>query len=189
MARRRMLDTYDTAQNSGPYDEYPVLPEGVDPQLHLSKNDRPQPFHLTCEKDCMLVQMSGKARVEIRDSSVRFFDLVPGDYAYIPAGTPHRIVPTETSILYRYKAEHAGLEAVAFYCDQCAGLLYKETWDTAEEIPQAAYLRTVKEFNISEDIRRCESCDSVHPPIDLNGYRWEAVAHELSMPQSEEAAW
>ena len=187
MPRRRMLDTFDTAKELGPYDEYPVLSEGVDPQLHLSVNDRPQPFHLTCEKDCVLVQMSGKARVEMRDSSVLYFNLVPGDYAYVPAGTPHRIVPSEPSIQYRYKAEQAGLEAVSFYCDACGTVLLKDTWDTAEELPQTAYLRVVTAFNADESVRHCSRCGHAAAPVDLTGYRWGAIAEELAAPQTEEA--
>lgn len=189
MPRRRMLDTFDTAKDLGPYDEYPVLSEQVDPQLHLSVNDRPQPFHLTCEKDCMLVQMSGKARLELRDSSVLFFDLVPGDYAYVPAGTPHRIIPSEPSIQYRYKAEHAGLEAVTFYCEACGTSLLKDTWDTAEELPQAAYLRVSSAFSADAALRRCTHCAHENPPVDLTGYRWREIVEELNSPQAEEAAW
>lgn len=187
MPRRRMLDTFDTAKDLGPYDEYPVLTEGVDPQLHLSVNDRPQPFHLTCEKDCVLVQMSGKARLEMRNSSVLYFNLVPGDYAYVPAGTPHRILPSEPSIQYRYKAEHAGLEAATFYCDACGTVLLKDTWDTAEELPQAAYLRAVTTFNADESVRQCAQCRHSNPAIDMNGYRWGAIVEELSAGVTEEA--
>ena len=189
MPRRRMLDTFDTAKDLGPYDEYPVLSEGVDPQLHLSVNDRPQPFHLTCGKDCILVQMSGKARLEMRDSSVLHFNLVPGDYAYVPAGTPHRIVPSEPSIQYRYKAEHAGLEAATFYCDACGTMLLKDTWDTADEVPQAAYLRVVTTFNADESVRRCSHCGHANPAVDLAGYRWQAIVEELAEPAEAEAAW
>ena len=189
MPRRRMLDTFDTAKDLGPYDEYPVLSEGVDPQLHLSVNDRPQPFHLTCGKDCVLVQMSGKARLEMRDSSVLHFNLVPGDYAYVPAGTPHRIVPSEPSIQYRYKAEQAGLEAVTFYCDSCGTTLLKDTWDTAVEVPQAAYLRVTTTFNADESVRHCAHCGHDNPPVDLSPYRWKAIVEELSAPQEAEAAW
>lgn len=187
MPRKHMLDTYEVGKDAGPYDEYPVLVEGVDPQLHLSRNDRPQPFHLTCEKDCLLVLMSGKARVEMKDSSVLYFELVPGDYAYIPAGTPHRIVPAESSIMYRYKAEQAGLEAISFYCETCAQPLLRETWDTAEELPQAAYLRITSTFNADEALRRCDN-GHVHPPIDLGDYRWQAIVEELSVKESE-SAW
>ncbi len=185
-----MLDTFEAAKESGPYDEYPVLPAGIDPQLHLSLNDRPQPFHLVCEKDTVLVQMSGKAKVEMRDSSVLSFNLVPGDYAYIPAGTPHRILPSEPSIQYRYKAEHCGLEAASFYCESCGELLLQDTWDTAVELPQAAYLRVVETFNGDEALRKCTKCSTVQAPVGLAGYRWREIVDELSAPQVEtEAAW
>ena len=187
MPRKRMLDTFDTAKELGPYDEYPVLSKGVDPQLHLSVNDRPQPFHLTCGKDCIIVQMSGSARLELRDSSVLYFDLVPGDYAYVPAGTPHRIMPAEPSIQYRYKAEEAGLEAVAFYCDGCGQILMKQVWDTAQELPQAGYLRAVATFNADERVRTCGTCGHRSPTVDLTGYRWREIVDELTETETEEA--
>jgi 3-hydroxyanthranilate 3,4-dioxygenase len=187
MPRGKMLDTFEAAEKAGPYDEYPVLTGEVDPQLHLSRNDRPQPFYLTCEKDCVLVQMSGNAFVDMRDSSVLRFKLVPGDYAYIPGGTPHRITPTQDSAQYRYKARDAGLEAISFYCSACDGLLYRETWDTSGEVPQAAYLRVTERFNGEPELRTCAGCAHESPPIDLRGFRWRQIAEELS--QEEESAW
>ena len=87
MARKRMFFTFKEAVERGPFDEYPVLPEETDPQLHLSRNDRVQPFYALCGKDTVIVQMSGTGRVEFRDASVNFFDLEVGDFVYVPAGT------------------------------------------------------------------------------------------------------
>src|SRR6185312_11278829 len=90
---------------------------GIDPQLHLSRNRVKQPFFLICEQDTMLAQMSGEARVEFRAGPVRYFDMTVGDFVYVPAGTPHRIVPKTESVHLRYKAEKPGLEAVAWYSE------------------------------------------------------------------------
>ena len=57
----------------------------------------------------------------------------------MPAGAPHRIVPTETSIMMRYKQMHAGLEGVAWYCDRCDAEVYREVWDTATALSQLKY--------------------------------------------------
>lgn len=46
MERKRMLQVFKEARHAGPYDEFPVLLEEIDPQLFLSRNDRPQPFFL-----------------------------------------------------------------------------------------------------------------------------------------------
>jgi 3-hydroxyanthranilate 3,4-dioxygenase len=175
-----MLDTFQAAQTSGPYDEYPVLPAEVDPQLTLSRNDRPQPFYLTCAKDCVLAQMSGSGRLLMRDSAVRYFDLIPGDYVYVPAGTPHRMMPSETSIQYRFKAANSGLEAVSFYCEACNQELHTVTWDTEQQSPQAGYLRATSNFNASPEQRTCSKCGAVHPAIDLAGFRWAEIATELT---------
>lgn len=188
MPRRRMLDTFQTAETSGPYDEYPVLPDDVDPQLTLSRNDRPQPFFLTCAKDCVLAQMSGKGRLVMRDSAVRYFDLIPGDFIYVPAGTPHRMLPSEPSIQYRYKAANSGLESVAFHCEGCDHELHAETWDTAAETPQAGYLRATSAFNAAPASRTCSKCGAVHPEVDLAGYRWAEIAADLKSA-GDDADW
>ena len=178
MSRKRMLHTFKEAAGRGPYDEYPVLPPEVDPQLHLSRNDRPQPFFLICEKDCVLIQMSGKGKVEFRDSSVLWTSMVPGDFVYVPARTPHRILPEEPSVQHRYKARVAGFEAVCWYCPDCGKRIAIDKWDTAVELPQEAYLRAVRAFNDDAARRRCV-CGTVHPAIDLAPYRWEEIAREL----------
>ena len=41
MPRRRMQQTFKLAAGVGFFDEYPVLPDGVDPQLTMSRADRP----------------------------------------------------------------------------------------------------------------------------------------------------
>src|ERR1700684_4697589 len=91
MNRRRMLHPFKA--ELGEYEDAAVLPVDTDPQLYLSRNRRPQPFHLICSKDNVLSLMSGGAHVHLRDSSVNRFRMDVGDHVYIPAGTPHRIVP------------------------------------------------------------------------------------------------
>jgi len=179
MARKRMLQTFREAEQRGPYDEYPVLPQDVDPQLHLSRNDRPQPFHLVCEKDTVLVQMSGRGRVEFRDSSVRWFTATPGDFIYVPGGTPHRFLPDGVAAQYRYKAAVAGREEVRWYCEACDGLLASDSWDTAVELPQEGYLRATRAFNADAAVRTCADCGAEHPMVDLTPYRWGEIAAEI----------
>ncbi len=178
MSRKRAFNTFKEAEGRGPYDEYPVLAADVDPQLHLSRNDRPQPFFLICEKDCVLVQLSGKGRVEFRDSSMLWTAAVPGDFIYIPARTPHRFLPDEPSTQYRYKAIVPGLEGVCWYCPECGKRIGEEIWDTAKELPQEGYLRASTAFNEEPARRRC-ACGFEHPTIDLAPYRWAEIAREL----------
>jgi 3-hydroxyanthranilate 3,4-dioxygenase len=184
-----MAQAFDQAKTRGPYDDYPVLSAGIDPQLCLSRNDRPQPFYLICQKDCVLVQMSGKARIRFQGSSVNYFDAVPGDHIYVPAGTPHRIEPAGEVIQYRIKAEHSGLEAVEWYCERCNSDLWRFTWDTAETLPQEGYLRACEKFNDDKERRHCRVCDHDHKAIDLSGYRWREVAEELRAPAEATEAW
>ena len=179
MARRPRFAAFDEAVSRGPYDEYPMLPAGVDPQICLSRNDRPQPFFLICEHDTVLVNMSGQGRVEFPEGPVRYHLVVPGDFVYVPSGTPHRIVPEGECVQLRYKAEHPGLEAVAWYCQGCGAEIAREVWDTAVEIPQEGYLRACREFNADAARRSCASCGQMHDHVDLSPYGWEVVAVEV----------
>ena len=181
MARPYMVMTNDEARKSGPYDERPMLPDDVDPQIHLSKNDRPQPFWLICEHDTMIATLSGEGRVEFKDSSVLHETYEMGDFIYIPAGTPSRILPNKKSIQYRYKATEAGLEGIAWYCEKCDRQLFREVWDTAKELSQKAFLRVIGKFNDTSSRRKCRSCGKVHPKIDLKGFRWEKIAQDLEV--------
>jgi hypothetical protein len=188
MRRKGRFQTYEEARNSGPYDELPMLEMGIDPQLHLSKNDRPQPFFLICEQDTIIAQMSGTARVEFRGSSVNYFNMQLGDYVYVPAGTPHRYLPKTGSIVLRYKAEHAGLEGVAWYSEKTGEELSRVVWDTAAELPQEAYLRACKAFNADKAMRTCRTTGEVLGAIDLAPYRWAQLAGEIREAEAAERA-
>lgn len=177
--RKRMFYTFKEATQAGAYDEVPMLPPGIDPQLHLSLNDRKQPFWLIHEKDAVIIQMSGASRVEMREAPVLWEDLRAGDFLYMPSGTPHRIDPKEASVMYRFKAEQAGLEAVAWYCEGCRAPLYRHVWDTARQIPQAGYQQACVEFNANAEYRTCGSCGTLHPAIALEAFRWATLAKEL----------
>ena len=187
MARKPRFIALEEAQKRASYDEYPMLPSGIDPQLHLSRNDCKQPFWLICEHDTVLVTISGHGKVEFIEGPVRYHTLAPGDFVYVPSGTAHRIVPAAPCVHLRYKAEHAGLEAVAWYCEKCGHELGREIWDTEEELPQEAYLRSVRAFNADAARRSCGKCGEVHPAIDLTPFRWAEVAAEIRRDMDEAA--
>jgi hypothetical protein len=169
MRRKNRFEIFVAARDRGPYDEFPMLEGGIDPQLHLSRNAIPQPFFLICEQDSMIAQLAGDARVEFRGSSVVYFDMELGDYVYVPAGTPHRIVPKSPSIHVRYKAADPGLEAVAWYDGDSSNEVARVTWDCALEIPQEAYLRA------------CAARG-----IDVSPYRWAEVAADIRETEAAE---
>jgi hypothetical protein len=180
MDRRRMMHTFKTAQEVGDYDDVPVLPDHVDPQLHLSRNTVAQPFYLICGKDTVVAQMSGAADMYMKDSPVHRFAMTPGDMVYVPAGTPHRIVPAEESVQLRYKARLAGLEGVAWYCLGCDRELYRAEWDTAETVSQQAYYDACAAFNGGDSLRRCLGCGAQHPRIDLDEFAtWPVLGKQL----------
>ncbi len=186
MKRKNRFDTFDAAAARGPFDECPMLELGTDPQLHLSRNDRPQPFFLICEQDCVVAQMSGTARIEFRGSSVNYFDLQMGDYAYVPGGTPHRIVPKGECVNLRYKAADPGLEAVAWYSPKTSEEIARVTWNCLEELPQEGYLRACRAFNDNVKMRTCPTTGEVLPPIDLAAFRWETLAPEIRQADADE---
>lgn len=180
MDRRRMLHTFKTAQDVGDYAEVPVLPTSVDPQLFMSRNSNPQPFHLICAKDTVVAQMSGTAVMYLKGSSVNRFTMTVGDHVYIPAGTPHRIVPSEESVQLRYKPRLAGLEGVAWYCPGCDRELHRVEWNTAETVSQQVYYDACIAFNADESLRRCTGCQAQHPLIDMEPFTaWQPLAEQL----------
>src|SRR5215467_8669507 len=179
MDRKRMLNGFKAATEVGAYDEFPVLVPGIDPQVYLSRNDRPQPFYLICEKDTLLVQMTGTGRLYMKYSPVLWEPMQPGDFVYVPAGTPHRYVPINESVQTRYKPEPAGLEAVAWFCYGCGREIIREEFDTTERLPQAVYLEACQAFNASVQRRTCANCEQVHAEVDLTGNHWQAIASQL----------
>ena len=180
MDRRKTCNLFAASREVGDYDDVPVLMADFDPQAHLSRNTRPQPFHLICEKDVLLVQLSGEARIDLRSSNVAYFALTPGDHVYVPAGTPHRITPATESVQIRYKARFPGLEEVAWYCPQCQAEIYSETWDTGDVISQQAYWDASQRFNADEVRRTCDRCRAVHPKLDLAEFNWPAIAASIA---------
>lgn len=176
MAQQHMAFTFALAAESGPYDEASILPDDLDIQLTLSRNDRAQPFHLICEHDSVLVCMSGSGRVEFKDSSVARYDYELGDVLYVPAGVPHRILPAQESVHHRFKLPESELEGVAWYCEACGAELHRDVWSLADSSAQEGYLRACTAFNQDEGLRSCERCEATHPPLDLSGYRWEEIA-------------
>lgn len=180
MDRRRMLHAFKAAQEIGNYEEVPVLPAKVDPQLYMSRNAVPQPFYLICEKDTVVVQMSGTAEMYLKDSSVNRFAMDVGDHIYVPAGTPHRIVPSGESVQMRYKPRSAGLEGIAWYCPGCDRELHRYEWDTAETISQDVYFDGCLAFNEDETLRHCSACGAQHPRIDMSPFAaWKPLAQQL----------
>lgn len=89
---------------------------------------------------------------------------------YVPAGTPHRIVPLTESVQLRYKASNAGMEGVTWFCEPCGVELARVEWDTAEIVPQRAYAAACAAFNDSQ-LRTCRGCGAEHPPVDLEDER------------------
>jgi 3-hydroxyanthranilate 3,4-dioxygenase len=182
--RKKTFQTWREAVEVGAYDEMPMLPDDKQVQVHLSKNDRPQPFYLVCGKDTLISLMSGGAKVEFKGTAVDHFALKPGSFVYVPAGAPHRIVPERTSVIMRYKQMHAGLEGVAWYCESCDEEIYRAVWDTATELSQLKYEEVSSRFAANATLRTCRHCGSIHAAPDLEGFRWSEAAREIAAASS-----
>ncbi len=178
MARQLVFFAYDEAKNAGPYDERPMLPADVDLQVHMSRNDRRQPFYLICQHDSVLVTMSGTGEVEYKDAPVLRQAYALGDFIYIPAGTPHRIAPAGESIHLRYKLPESDREGVAWFCDGCGAELHRTVFDLNAMPAQEGYLEACTAFNADAALRTCKSCGKIHPAVDLAPYRWRQIADE-----------
>ena len=179
MSRKSSFMAFREGDRAGPYDEAPLLLEDIDPQIHISRNDRPQPFFLICEKDNVLVQLSGTGKLHLKNSTRRYFNMKPGDHIYLPARVPHRYIPYEESLQLRYKAVDPGLEGVEWDCQSCGALLKRFVWDTSQELPQEGYLRALLSFNQSVELRTCGRCGEVHSEIDPSPFRWEKISSAL----------
>lgn len=174
MNRRRMLHAFKTAKEVGNYTDAAVLQEAVDPQLYLSRNWLPQPFHFVCAKDTVVTQLSGAASIGLRDSSVNTFRMTVGDIAYIPAGTPHQILPVEEGVFLRYMPLHAGLVGAVWYCPGCEVEVHREEWEHDNDLPPAEfYAKACTRFNEDPQARTCGKCGAVHLAVDLAAYGWK----------------
>ncbi|MFO7562876.1 MAG: hypothetical protein R6X02_09565 [Enhygromyxa sp.] len=179
LPRKKTFVVFKEAPKVGSYDERPMLPDSVGTQVYLSRNDRPQPFYLICEKDTLIAAFAGTGSVQLQLTSVRSFPLEPGDHVYVPAGAATKLVPETESIILRYKAQHPGLEAVAWYCESCETELFRHTFDTALTHAQEGYLEGCRAYNEDPGRRTCSKCRREHPGVDVAGYGWEELASQL----------
>ena len=177
MQRSKEFDILAAAREClGSYDEWPCLPTGIDPMPYLSRNRVPQPFHLASAHDRLLVHLGGTGRVEFREASVYYFELACGDFVYLPAGTPSRIVPETPCLQIVYRVEPWGQETALWYCPGCGAELHRTALDGAQGVPQRAYWAACHAFNSEPAARTCARCATVHPLLDLTDIRWPEVA-------------
>jgi len=179
MDRRRLFHAFIAARERGAYDEFPALRDGLDPQVHLSRNDGPQPFFLICDHDTVLAPLAGTGTVEFRDSDVISYDLEPGDYVYVPAGMPTRIASAVELVLLRFKKLNPELEGVAWYCDSCGAEVWRRDFELGETLPQEEYFASCEQFNADELLRTCGGCGALHPTVDLERFAFLEVAKEI----------
>ena len=173
MDRRRMLHAFKAAKEVGNYEDAAVLPEHLDPQVHLSRNSLPQPFYLVCEHDTIIGLMSGAAQIRLRGSSVNTFTTGPGDLVYVPAGTPHRIEPVTPSVQLRYKVRSSEREAAVWACVHCDKQIARLDWRVTDP-PSAAYALACQWFNEQCAGTLCAGCGQPVADVDLQALGWTA---------------
>jgi hypothetical protein len=171
MIRRRAIPAFKAAAEIGSFEDVALIPEDVDPQVELSRNTIPQPFCLIIDEDTVLAQMSGRAHVEMKYSTVNSFRTQTGDNIYVPAGTPHRIVPVEESVFVRYTSNEPVRRGAAFFCEQCGNESYRLEWIHEGAItPRLVYAAAIREFNDTD--RLCSSCGTLADAISLESLGW-----------------
>lgn len=185
--RDRIVPLFEVARTTGAYDDLPLIPKRIDPQVFLSRNDRPQPFFLACSEVSVVAALAGTGTLEFRSSTVNRFTLVPGDHVKVPPRTPHRVSDPHDLVLLRYKAQPAGIEAIAWYCPACDAEIVGVTYDADAEIPQEIWARETAAFNATAARRTC-ACGAIHPPLDLSGTRWLEVAQAIRAGDAERGA-
>lgn len=176
MPRKKTFQLFREAQKVGSYGELPMLPEEYQIQLRLSRNSCHQPFYALFAPDTMLLLMSGGGSVEFRGSTVRDYQLQPGDCVYVPAGTAHRLRHSEESVVLRYVPQAPIVEGVAWHCPACERELWRKTWCTSTTITQQGYLAAAQTFNETMTLRACPACKCLHPVVDCTSFHWEEVA-------------
>lgn len=182
--RKNGFNLFREAAKLSSFDEFPMLRPEVDPQIHLSRNDVDQPFHLICEKDTVIGQFSGESRVEFVDGPVRYFDLAAGDFTYVPAAAAHRVRTVTPGVMLRYKAREPGNETILWLCDSCRGELGRYDVNATAQPVQLGYQAASEKYNAELAGKDCPTCGTVAPPVDLAHFRWQAVAEKLA--ESEE---
>jgi hypothetical protein len=187
VVRRKSFNVLEDAADFGPYDELPVIPARIDPQLFVSRNDRAQPFFYAGSFDMLLTTVKGSGRVEYQNTSVLRHQLGVGDFVNIPALTPHRVVPDDELLMIRYKSRTPGREAVIWYCEQCSTECWRHEYDADVEVPQGQWVRACERFNADPGLRTCPACGAVVAVIDLEGLRWGEIADALEQERSEQA--
>ena len=176
--RARYQNVFDLAQEVGPWDERPVAPPFADPQVCMSRSRELQPFFLICEKDTIVIQVTGLADVDLRYTGMRQTKLEAGDMLYVPAGTPCRIGPRQESVHLRFKASNPGMEGVAWFCPSCDIEIWRHEFDAGAQPVQLGYLDGCQAFNAQVAHRTCGPCQTVHPEVDIAGYDWARLAEE-----------
>lgn len=184
--RKNAFNLFREAAKLRSFDEFPLLRPEVDPQIYVSRNEVDQPFFVVCEKDAVIAQIGGKARVQFNESSVRHFDLSPGDYVYVPAGTPYRVLTSEAGEQIVYRARDAGRHGVVWFCDGCGAELDRMVWDSAAMPAQSGYQAASERHNADARRRACTTCGKAHAPVDMAPFRWSAVAEALMQDEDED---
>ena len=178
---RQMFHTFKESEKAGPYDEHPMLPPGVDPQLHLSRNDRPQPFYLICGKDCVLVQMSGRGqgpfRGGVRCATTRLSRAIS---SMCRPACPTASCPRATACSTATRPPKPGWKALPGIATSCGAEVHRQIWDTAKTVPQRGYIEACAAFSGSDDARTCSSCGAIHDKVDFDTARWQEIAETFS---------
>jgi 3-hydroxyanthranilate 3,4-dioxygenase len=176
MERTRETNVFAAGAEARACDEWPLVPAGVEPQVDISRSSVPEPFFNVFDHDTVIVAMVGYGQVDFHGANVLWEPLQPGDFVYVPAGIPARIVPAGELLTLRLTADARAAQGCAWFCEQCGDELFSFTWDAAAVTSQEGFLAATAAYQGEAARRECQRCSTRAPDLDLAGFRWGELA-------------
>jgi hypothetical protein len=179
MQRSREFNVLAVGLEARSCDEWPLVPDGVEPQVDISRNTVPEPFFHVFDHDTVIVGMAGSGRVDLHDTNVLWEPIQPGDFVYIPAGAPSRIVPDDALLTIRFTGDARARQTCAWFCEQCGVEQYRFTWDATTARPQNGFIAATGAYAQERAGVGCDRCGAAMPALDLSSFRWAELAAQL----------
>ena len=121
-------------------------------------------FHLD-PGDEIFYQLKGDITVRCREADGRMRDVRvrEGEAMLVRAGTPHCPIrpPGTWGLVIERKRRADELDALAWFCEGCGGLLHEERFACADIERELKVI--IDRFNATEALRTCRRCGAVLP--------------------------
>jgi len=121
-------------------------------------------FHID-PGDEIFYQLTGTITVRCREAAGAFHDVAvrEGEAMLVRAGTPHCPIrpPGTWGLVIERKRRADELDALAWFCEGCGGLLHEERFACADIERELKVI--IDRFNATEALRTCRRCGAVLP--------------------------